>query len=70
MNFIIYYSIYQSGRERQERERKEREKSEVDLELDFLGPFLAKYPNDLTREQALQVREDCLISIKVYCIDR
>ncbi len=56
----------QSGRDRQERERKEREKSEVDLELDFLAPFLAKYPADVTYQQALSVREECVISIKVF----
>ena len=32
----------QKGREAQEREKREREKSELDLELDFLAPFLIK----------------------------
>ena len=47
----------QKGREAQEREKREREKSEVDLELDFLAPFLVKYgdTDKMTRQQALQV---------------
>ena len=65
MKAITKFLFLQSGRDRQQRERKEREKSEVDLELDFLAPFLAKYPTDLTYQQALSVREECLISIKV-----
>ena len=53
------------GREALEREQKEREKSEVDLELDFLAPFLVKYDlNQMTRQKALQVRDECLESIK------
>ena len=47
----------QKGREAQEREKREREKSEVDLELDFLAPFLVKYgdTSKMSRQQALQV---------------
>ena len=53
------------GREALEREQREREKSEVDLELDFLAPFLVKYDlNQMTRQKALQVRDECLESIK------
>ena len=55
----------QRGRETQERERREREKSELDLELDFLAPFLVKYDmSQMTRQKALQVRDECLESIK------
>ena len=55
----------QRGRETQDRERREREKSEVDLELDFLAPFLVKYDvSQMTRQKALQVRDECLESIK------
>lgn len=56
----------QKGREAQEREKREREKSEVDLELDFLAPFLVKYggTEKMTRQQALQVRDECLENIK------
>ena len=44
------------GREALEREQRERERSEVDLELDFLAPFLVKYDvNQMTRQMALQV---------------
>lgn len=55
----------QKGREAQEKERREREKSEVDLELDFLAPFLVKYGGTeaMTRKVALQVRDECLESI-------
>ena len=43
------------GREALEREQRERERSEVDLELDFLAPFLVKYDvNQMTRQMALQ----------------
>ena len=53
------------GREALEREQRERERSEVDLELDFLAPFLVKYDvNQMTRQMALQVRDECLESIK------
>ena len=53
------------GREALEREKKEREKSEVDLELDFLAPFLVKYDmSQMNRQKALQVRDECLESIK------
>ena len=57
----------QKGREAQEREKREREKSEVDLELDFLAPFLVKYRDteNMTRQQALQVRK----SLKDLFID-
>ena len=45
------------GREALEREQKEREKSEVDLELDFLAPFLVKYDlNQMTRDQMEKLR--------------
>ena len=38
----------------------------MDLELDFLAPFLAKFGDtELTRQQAMKVRDDCLESIKV-----
>ena len=48
-----------------EREQREREKSEVDLELDFLAPFLVKCDmSQMTRQRALQVRDECLESIK------
>jgi hypothetical protein len=58
--------VSQAGREAQEKAKREREKSEVDLELDFLAPFLAKFGDtELTRQQAMQVRDDCLESIKV-----
>ena len=60
------YLFYQAGREAQERAKREREKSEMDLELDFLAPYLAKFgDNELTREQAMHVRDECLDSIKV-----
>ena len=38
--------------------KREQERSEVDLELDFLAPFLAKYSSleGLTRQQAMKVR--------------
>ena len=53
------------GREALEREQRERERSEVDLELDFLAPFLVKYDmSQMTRQKALQVRDECLESIK------
>ena len=53
------------GRELIEREQKEREMSEVDLELDFLAPFLVKYDmSQMNRQRALQVRDECLESIK------
>lgn len=53
------------GREAMEREQREREKSEVDLELDFLAPFLVKCDmSQMTRQRALQVRDECLESIK------
>jgi len=56
----------QAGREAQEKAKRERERSEVDLELDFLAPFLAKFGDtELTRQQAMKVRDDCLESIKV-----
>ena len=44
------------GREALEQEKKEREKSEVDLELDFLAPFLVKYDiAEMNRQKALKV---------------
>ena len=37
----------------------------MDLELDFLAPFLVKYDvSQMTRQKALQVRDECLESIK------
>ena len=50
----------QKGREAQEKEKREREKSEVDLELDFLAPFLVKFGDleKMTRQQALQVTQN------------
>ena len=61
----------QRGRETQERERREREKSEVDLELDFLAPFLVKYDvSQMTRQKALQVRDECLESIKASMAEK
>ena len=62
----ILLSGLKEGREAQERAKREREKSEMDLELDFLAPFLAKFGDEeLTREQAMHVRDECLESIKV-----
>jgi hypothetical protein len=59
--------LAQAGREAQEKAKRERERSEVDLELDFLAPFLAKFGDtELTRQQAMKVRDDCLESIKVW----
>ena len=52
------------GREALEREQRERERSEVDLELDFLAPFLVKYDvNQMTRQMALQVMMMMMITM-------
>ena len=45
------------GRQDEERARKSREKSIMDVELDFLAPYLERQPNleALTKSQAIAV---------------
>jgi hypothetical protein len=44
----------------------------MDLELDFLSPYLQRYPdiNSLTRAQAMEVRDECLNNIRVGLEDK
>ena len=39
----------------------------MDLELDFLAPYLQRFPdiNSMTRQQAMEVRDECLNDIRV-----
>ncbi|XP_026872993.2 dynein regulatory complex subunit 7 [Electrophorus electricus] len=64
-----------AGHHREELERtaeEERLRREEEKELDVLAPFLARHgdPESLTREQALQIRADCLSHLKQRLISR
>ena len=50
-------SNVQRGRQEQEMLNKRRQESIVDLEMDFLAPYLQKFPdiNSLTKAQAMEV---------------
>ena len=48
----------QRGRQEQELMNKRRQESIVDLEMDFLAPYLQRFPdiNSLTKAQAMEVK--------------
>lgn len=54
------------GRREQEQLAKRKEESVMDLELDFLAPYLERYPdmNSLSKSQAIEVRDECLGHIR------
>lgn len=56
----------QKGRLEQEQQARKKEESILDLELDFLAPYLQRYPdvNSLTRAQAMEIRDECLANIR------
>ena len=60
------------GRKEQEQLAKRKEESVMDLELDFLAPYIERYPdvNSLSKSQALEVRDECLIHIKNNLTDK
>jgi hypothetical protein len=54
------------GRHEKAKIQSEKEKSVLDIELDFLAPYLERFSDaeSLTKTQATQIRDDCLINIK------
>ncbi|KPP70764.1 hypothetical protein Z043_110380 [Scleropages formosus] len=76
----LHISIYNTARNekaRTHREMKARLAKEEQVrreqkELDYLAPFLAKLgdPETLTRQEALQLRSDCLTDLKQRLIDK
>ena len=58
----------------QERQQKEDDLRKRDMELDYLAPFLARIgnpaPEDLSRNDALKVKEECLNDLKQRLIDK
>ena len=56
-------SNVQRGRQEQEMLNKRRQESIVDLEMDFLAPYLQKFPdiNSLTKAQAMEVISNILL---------
>ncbi|KAL2093675.1 hypothetical protein ACEWY4_010987 [Coilia grayii] len=79
-NIELHISIYNTARNdkaRKHREALERMAEEARLlqeekELDYLAPFLAQLgdPEELTRQMALQLRNDCLAELKQRLIDK
>lgn len=43
-----------------------------EMDIDYLAPFLAKMgnPDKVTRQQAFQLKEDCLSDLKKRLIDK
>uniref|UniRef100_A0A4W5P0I4 Dynein regulatory complex subunit 7 n=1 Tax=Hucho hucho TaxID=62062 RepID=A0A4W5P0I4_9TELE len=76
----LHISIYNTARnerarchrEALERTAKEERLRQEEKELDFLAPFLAQLgdPENLTRQAALQLRNDCLADLKQRLIDK
>ncbi|TRY78534.1 hypothetical protein TCAL_04253 [Tigriopus californicus] len=54
------------GRQNEERIAKLKEKSVVDLELDFLGPYLERHQEDgpLNKAQVIKIQQECLANVK------
>ncbi|KAK6479943.1 dynein regulatory complex subunit 7 [Huso huso] len=59
-------------REEMEREEYEERLRQAEKELDFLAPFLTRMgePENLSRQMALQLREECLTDLKQRLIDK
>ncbi|MGH0121805.1 UNVERIFIED_CONTAM: hypothetical protein FKN15_068791 [Acipenser sinensis] len=55
-----------------EREEYEERLRQAERELDFLAPFLTRMgePENLSRQMALQLREECLTDLKQRLIDK
>ena len=55
------------GRQEQERAAKVREESVLDLEIDFLAPYLQRFAHHetLSKSQALEIRDECLKNVKI-----
>ncbi|XP_070966370.1 dynein regulatory complex subunit 7 [Oncorhynchus clarkii lewisi] len=76
----LHISIYNTARnerarchrEALERTAKEERLRQEEKELDFLAPLLAQLgdPENLTRQAALQLRNDCLADLKQRLIDK
>ena len=62
----------QKGRLEQEQTARRKEESILDLELDFLAPYLQRHPDvtSLSRAQALEIRDECLNNIRSNLDDK
>ncbi len=60
-------SAVSRGRQEKEKAIKVQQKSVVDLELDYLAPYLERYADSadsLTKTQAMEVRDECLRNVR------
>nr|CAD7457084.1 unnamed protein product [Timema tahoe] len=57
---------------RKEQQLQEQSKREVETDVDYLGPYLARLgdPESLSHDEALQMRESCLSDFKQLLVDR
>nr|CAD7448662.1 unnamed protein product [Timema bartmani] len=55
-----------------EQQLQEQSKREVETDVDYLGPYLARLgdPESLSHDEALQMRESCLSDFKQLLVDR
>nr|CAD7431574.1 unnamed protein product [Timema monikensis] len=76
----LKYSIFDTLRnekakkamKQKEQQLQEQSKREVETDVDYLGPYLARLgnPESLSHDEALQMRESCLSDFKQLLVDR